>query len=272
MPFAKVNDINMYYEIHGEGEPLIIINGAGATVEFLYPSVPVYSKDNQLIIYDHRNNGKSDKSDKPLSMELLADDAAGLLDAIDIESAHVRGMSMGGAIAQHLALRHPQRIKSLVLGCTSSQLSSTYTHAIPPTPECLEIFDTEKTRKMTPEEFGIKITRLQMTEDYENNHPALFKQMSEAIASDSQRWIQTLAEQTQVPHDTYDRLPDIHLPTLVIAGNADKMIPYQNSEIIASRIPNAELSIIDGAGHTFIEAREEADRLTLEFIKRHSQK
>ena len=124
---------------------------------------------------------------------------------------------------------------------------------------------------MTPEEFGIRLARLQMTDEYEKEHPDVFKQMSEAISSDAQRWIQTLAEQ-RFFHDTYDRLPEIQIPTLVIAGNGDKAVPYQNSEIIASRIPNAELSIIDGVGHTFIEAREEVDRLVLDFLRQHSNK
>ena len=231
------------------------------------------SKEYQCVVYDHRSTGKSDKSDKPLSVELYGDDTAGLLDAIGIESAHVRGFSMGGMIAQNFALKYPPKIRSLILGCTTCQANPdyNYTHAIPFSQELIDIFDIEKTSKMSPEEFGVKVARAQMTDEYEKEHPDVFKQMSEAISSDAQRWIQTLAEQIFF-HDTYDRLPEIQIPTLVIAGNGDKLVPYQNSEIIASRIPNAELSIIDGAGHIFIETREEVERVTVDFIKRHSNK
>lgn len=272
MPYAKVNNIDLYYEIHGEGEPFIEIFGGGGTIESTYPGVQhPLSKEYQVVVYDHRSSGKSDKSDKPLSMELLADDVAGLLDSIGIESAHVRGFSKGGMIAQHLALKYPNRIRSLILGCTSCQFNTDYTHAIQPPQEFMDLFNIVKAQKLSPEEYGIRLARLQMTDEYEKEHPDVFKQMSEAIANDSQRLIQTRAEHLCV-HDTYDRLPEIQIPTLVISGNGDKIISYKNSEILASRIPNAELAIIDGAGHTFIEAREEIMGLTLDFLRRHSNK
>ncbi len=270
MPYAKVNDINLYYEIHGEGEPFIEIFGGGTTVES-FPGEHFLSKEYQVVVYDHRSSGKSDKSDKPLSMELFADDAAGLLDAIGIESAHVRDYSKGGMIAQHLALKYPNRIRSLILGCTTCQFYTDYTHAIPPPQEFMDLFNIEKAQKLSPEEYGIRLARWQTTDEYEKEHPDVFKQMSEAIANDSQRLIQTRAEHL-CTHDTYDRLPEIQIPTLVVAGKRDKIISYKNSEIIASRIPNAELSIIDGAGHTFIEATEEHRRLILDFLRRHSNK
>ncbi|MFC1948371.1 alpha/beta fold hydrolase [Chloroflexota bacterium] len=119
MPYAKVDDINMYYEVHGDGEPLVFINACGTSVEFFYRYIPVYSSEYKLILFDNRGAGRSDVPDSPYNMEMMADDVAGLLDAIEIASAHIRGISLGGMIAQHLVLRHPKKVKSLILASTT---------------------------------------------------------------------------------------------------------------------------------------------------------
>ena len=191
MPYAKVNDINMYYEIHGEGEPLVFINGAGVTLETFYPQIPSYLDDFQLILYDHRNTGKSSSSEELITMELLADDLAILLDAISIESTHVRGTSMGGMVAQHFVLQYPEKVRSLVLTCTTCQVG-TFTKAVPPPPEFLEMCDIEKTKKMTPEEFGQRITDLVMTQEFAENNPEIHKQTVEMFEKDAREFAYNL--------------------------------------------------------------------------------
>jgi hypothetical protein len=103
MPKVKVNDISMYYEVHGKGEPLVLINGAGASIETFYWLIPIYSRDYRLVLFDNRGVGQTDRPDMIYTTQLMADDLAGLLDAIGIDSAHMHVTSMGGMIAQEFA-------------------------------------------------------------------------------------------------------------------------------------------------------------------------
>lgn len=109
MPYAKVNGIKIYYEIYGEGYPLLLIGGLGSQIQSWAVQVPIYSKHFQVIVFDNRGAGKSDKPDVPYTTELMADDASMLLDALGIESAHIAGKSMGGMIGQWLAIKNPQK-------------------------------------------------------------------------------------------------------------------------------------------------------------------
>ena len=117
MPKVKVGDINMYYEVHGKGEPLVFIAGRNMCHDFLYKHVPVFAKEYGVISFDNRGVGKSDKPDVPYSLEMMANDLAGLLDVIGIEKAHFMGYSMGGRIAEEMALSYPERVISLMLVC-----------------------------------------------------------------------------------------------------------------------------------------------------------
>ncbi len=116
---VPVNGINMYYETHGEGEPLLLIEGLGYSSWMWYKQIPELSKQYRVIVYDNRGVGNSDKPDSEYTIELMADDAASLLSALGVGSAHVLGVSMGGYIAQELALRHSEKVKSLTLASTN---------------------------------------------------------------------------------------------------------------------------------------------------------
>ena len=114
MPTVRVGDINMYYEIHGKGEPLLLIMGLGSDLTSWIFQIPEFSKKYRVIAFDNRGVGRSDAPDVPYSTAMMADDTTGLLDALGIERAHILGLSMGGFIAQELALKYPQRVKSLI--------------------------------------------------------------------------------------------------------------------------------------------------------------
>src|SRR5262245_54107488 len=120
MPRIEINDINLYYEIHGEGAPLLLIYGLAGRGAGFARQIPALSERFRVIIFDNRGVGETDQPEEPYSIPQMADDAAGLLDALGIESAHVFGVSMGGMIAQELALRYPDSVKKLALGCTHS--------------------------------------------------------------------------------------------------------------------------------------------------------
>ena len=240
MPKVKVGDINIYYEIHGEGEPLVMINGAGGTVEWIRRLIPIYSREYRLLLFDNRGAGQSDKPDMAYTTAMMADDLAGLLDAIGIASAHVRGVSFGGMIAQEFALRHPKRVRSLILLVTSSGGP----HSIIGPSAGLA-----KAQQMPPKEATEALLRCFITEEFVEKNPKLFQQLV-AFALEHPIDPGSLAKHADAikRHDTYDRLPEITVPTLVIAGDADRVIPVENARILASRIPDAELVILKECG------------------------
>ncbi|MEE8470206.1 MAG: alpha/beta hydrolase [Dehalococcoidia bacterium] len=122
MPTARIGDINVYYETYGEGQPLLLIAGLGADLTGWILQIPEFSRKYRVIVFDSRGSGRTDAPDMPYSIEMLADDTAGLLDALGVEKAHILGLSMGGCIAQELALKYPQRVKGLILAATLARL------------------------------------------------------------------------------------------------------------------------------------------------------
>jgi 3-oxoadipate enol-lactonase len=131
VPHIKANGINIYYESHGEGEPLFLIAGLGATHHLWELQVPSFARWYRVVAFDNRGSGETDKPTEPYSIAFFADDTAALMDALGIPMAHVYGQSMGGLIAQEFALRHAQRLHGLVLGCTTFGGPN----SVPPSPQ-----------------------------------------------------------------------------------------------------------------------------------------
>jgi 3-oxoadipate enol-lactonase len=267
MPTVKVGDINIYYESHGDGEALLLIMGYGAYSGHWTPVIPNFSRQYRVIVFDNRGTGRSDKPNMPYTIKMMADDARGLLDAIGIESAHVLGESMGGMIAQELALNYPDRVKSLILGCTFCG----GTMVIQPTPEALEFLTSPEMAKLSVEERARMTVPWLWNQEFIDKNPEAVE-MYVAITSEYPTPIHGFVCQAQAvaAHNTYDRLSQIKAPTLVIVGDADRIIPAGNSAILASSIPNAELVILKNAGHDFF-VDAEAIRIILDFLKRHSK-
>ena len=261
MPTVKVNNIHMYYESYGKGEPVVFINGAGAHTEMLKRLIPIYSRDFQVILFDSRGVGKTDSPDEGYTTPNMADDLAGLLDAMGIDSAHIHGTSMGGMVAQEFALRHPNKVKSLILAVTCCIGS----HSI--LPEFTELVQRES---QTPKAIGEAMLRLFITERFIEKQPELFQQIL-AFTEEHPFSQNSLKKHLQAisNHDTHDRLPDISAPTLIIAGGADRITPVEHSNILHSRIPNSEMTVFKGAGHMLVEAGIEPHQIALAFFKRH---
>jgi pimeloyl-ACP methyl ester carboxylesterase len=269
MPTAKVGDINIYYESQGEGEPILLIQGYGQYSGHWATLIPRFSREYRVISFDNRGTGRSDKPDIPYTMKMMADDAKGLLDAIGVDSAHVFGVSMGGMIAQELALNYPDKLISLILGCTLCG----GTKAILPTPEALAFLTGPEMAKLSVEERARVTVPWLVSQEFIDKNPEAVE-LYVAITSKYPTPIHGFACQAQAiaAHDTYDRLSQITAPTLVIAGSADRIIPAGNSRIIAPRIKDAELVILENAGHGFfIDAEAETTRIILDFLRQHSR-
>ncbi len=265
MPTVKVSDINIYYEIRGDGEPLLMIQGYGQYSAHWTTLIPPLAREYRVIIFDNRGTGRSDKPETPYTMKMMAADARGLMDAIGIDRANIFGVSMGGMIAQEFALNYPDKVMSLILGCTHCGGAKT----VLPTQEALAFLFSPEMAKLSVAERARQTAPWLWTKAFIDKHPEAvdiyvditmkyptpphgFSGQAQAIAG----------------HDTYDRLPQIKAPTLVIAGDADRIIPADNSKVLASRIPGAELVIVKNAGHGFTEAPE-ATRAILDFLRRH---
>jgi len=269
MSTAKVGDINIYYEIHGKGEPLVLIYGYAAHSGLWFRQIPILSKKYRVIAFDNRGVGRSDKPDIPYTMAMMAGDVAGLLDVIGVDAAHIFGISMGGMIAQHFALNYPQRVISLILGCTTCG----GVRSIQPKPESMvALFDFERLKK-TPEEFVRQLIPFLFSQEFIEKNPAIVeKRVAKSLEYPTPPHGATRQAAAMMGHDTYELLPKIKLPTLVIAGDNDRAIPLENSRILASRIPKTELVIIKGAGHEFfIEDPQESNKVVLGFLERYKK-
>ena len=267
MPRIQVGDVNLNYDIAGRGEPLLMIMGLGASSAVWDPElIAELARTFRVITFDNRGTGQSDKPDAPYSIEMFADDAAGVLDKLDVPRAHIFGVSMGGMIAQEFGLRHANRTVTLTLGCTTAG----GTHSVPPPPESLKVL-TAPREGVAPEEVIRRGWPLAYTAKYiaekravlEASIPRLLKHPTPPFA------FQRQLEATYTLK-TFERLPQIKSPTLVITGAEDVLIPAKNSEIIAQQIPGAKLHIIPGVGHAFMsEGRDEFMKAFIPFVKSH---
>ena len=267
MPRIQVGDVNLNYDIAGKGEPLLMIMGLGASSAVWDPElIAELARSFRVITFDNRGTGQSDKPDAPYSIEMFADDAAGVLDKLDVRRAHIFGVSMGGMIAQEFALRHANRTATLTLGCTTAG----GTHSVPPPPESLKAL-TAPREGVAPEEIIRRGWPLAYTAKYiaekravlEAGIPRLLKYPTPPFA------FQRQLEATYTLK-TFDRLPQIKAPTLVITGGDDVLIPAKNSEIIGAQIAGAKLHIISGVGHAFMaEGRDEFMKVFIPFVKSH---
>jgi pimeloyl-ACP methyl ester carboxylesterase len=203
-------------------------------------------------------------------MAMMAGDVAGLLDVIGIDAAHIFGISMGGMIAQHFALNYPHRVISLILGCTYCG----GVHGLQPEPEALAaLIDFAQLKNMTPEQVVRQAMPFCFSQKFMEEKPDIVdKRVAKQLEYPTPRHGAARQAEAVMSHDTYELLPRMKPPTLVIAGDNDRLIPVENSRTLASRIPKAELVIIKGAGHEFfIEDPEAANQVVLGFLGRHNK-
>lgn len=262
MPKVQVNGINLFYEIHGEGESLLLIYGLAGRGNGWKFQVEALSQRFRVITFDNRGVGDTDQPDEPYSIAQMADDAAGLLDSLGIETAYVFGISMGGMIAQEFALRHPHRVKKLALGCTHCGI----THCVPSPQWVTDIF---KSLPGKPREQVVReCIPINYSPHTQRHNPQLIESLIPLFVDNRQRLHGYLRQINAVyAFDAYDRLPQITAPTLIVTGADDVLIPPENSKLLAERIPRAQLIEFPQAGHLFfIEKAGEVNRAVQEFF------
>ena len=249
MPFVTVGGLSIYYERQGSGAPLLFISGTGSDLRVKPGTLDgPLPKSFDVLAYDQRGLGQTSKPDIPYAMADYADDAAGLMTAIGWESAHVAGFSFGGMVAQELALRHPERVGRLVLGCTSPGGAGGASY---PFHEIGHLKGEARARHLLP----ISDTRYDDT--WAKANPEQYAQLIAMASADlyadepghatgAQRQLEARAA-----HDTWDRLADIRSPTLIAAGRHDGIAKPETQARMAARIPGARLQFFDG-GHMFV--------------------
>lgn len=262
MPRVNANGIDIYYEVHGQGQPLVLIMGLRRNLTWWYRQVPELSRHFRVIIFDNRGAGRSDQPDMQYSIKMLAADTAGLMEKLGLGSAHVLGVSMGGYIAQELALAHPEMVRGLVLGCTSCGGR----RAVLMSPELRERFVANE--GLTPEQILRKDMGIYFSDRYIADHP---EEIDEFIRLSMLHYQPAFAFFRQLnaclEHDTGDRVGSITTPTLISSGDDDSLVPFSNSLILKELMPHAELRVFPGGRHCFfLEEAVAFNRMVIDFL------
>jgi len=259
MAFTENQGAKLYWDEQGQGAPVLLIMGLGYPSYMWHRTRPVLAAQYRTIALDNRGVGRSDAPAGPYPIALMASDAAAVLDAAEVESAHLFGVSMGGMIAQEFALQYPQRVRSLILGCTAPGGP----HAVKAEPEATRLLMSRG--DISPEEAA----EVALPFLYDSGTPR--ERIDEDLAI-RRRWfprpvVYVAQLQGILSWEAYSRLPQIAAPTLVVHGQSDRLVPPGNGKLIAARVPGANLVILPKAGHIFLtDQTEAAHHAILEFL------
>jgi 3-oxoadipate enol-lactonase len=261
MATAPDGRTSLYFESTGEGDPVLLIMGLGLSGGAWWRTVPVLSRRLRVITFDNRGVGQSRAFSYAYTTEALADDAVSVLDELGLDRVHVYGISLGGMVAQQVALRHPARVRSLVLGATTAGGP----RAIRADEEVMTFFrrrlqmrGEEAARASIPFNYGPRCR----TEHFERIEEDIAQRLAHPFAERAYR-AQMFAAGL---HNSYGRLPSIAAPTLVVHGRHDRIIPVANAEVIAERIPGARLQILEESGHLYATEEPEVDDAIAAFL------
>ena len=267
MPGANVNGTNIYYEVHGQGEPLVMIMGFGGGCRGWYFQMRVFKKHYRVIIFDNRGIGKSDKAMESYTIRTMASDTLGLMDNLGIEKAHVLGMSLGSLVAQEIAIEHPERVMKLILACAS----------IGETEEDDMNERMVKAFKVKEGPDGVDLRSVNFEEAMDtvvalSFNKRLYRMLLTPMSKVYVKMVGVEGHFRQIEavmgYNTLDRLHRIKAPTMVLTGTEDKIIPPKYSEQIASLIPHARLVKVEGGSHALnIEMRSRFNKEVLEFLQ-----
>ncbi len=253
MPKARINGIDMNYKVEGRGEPIILIMGFSGGRMSWFLHTRTFKKAFQVITFDNRGAGKTDRPTESYTIKTMADDTVGLMDYLGIDRAHILGVSMGGMIAQEVAINYPERVKKLVLGCTFARRDETSGHSA-------EYHRLLGLAEDCPNDviLNIPIDKYMSTIYSLASGNRLVQMLMGPVAMIRFKLGNNTGVKGQLEailnHDTQERLHMIQAPTLVMTGTEDRLIKPSSSEVLASRIPNTRLVKFEGGAHAFFVA------------------
>jgi proline-specific peptidase len=271
MSFADVNGTSLFYEVNGDGYPLVLLHGFGAKKEVWMAQVGALSKDFKVITYDCRSSGKSERPKDPYTIDTLVDDLKGLLDFLKIEKAHLMGQSMGGWVTQNFALKYPEYANKLILVGTNHKGAGIHMME----GSMSRFFELRKENKEQAFWDYCKLTHFrafikEMKADPQKKFHGLWS---------AEDLIKETTEDQMTPHDykfladaidthdTTDKLSQIPHPTLLIAASNDKLSPKLVMDELNENLPNSRIEFIDKAGHhVFLEYAPQVNKLILDFL------
>lgn len=265
MPLADRGEAQIYWEEQGGGEPLLLIMGHGFPRQMWSRHLPGLTARFRVITFDNRGVGQTLTRGWDWTIEDMADDAAAVLDAAGVDRAHVYGASMGGGIAQAVALRHPERVGSLILGCTAAKAAKRdvpvmqlLRHVLP------NLLAGRQARKIAAARalvYGPATPEELIAEDL-----ALLESLHRPADG-----VKAQARAVAAWEGSRSRLPSIRIPTLVIHGTEDRLVPLHYGEELARLVPGAKLVVLAGAGHMYItDSTAEADEVVTSFLMEQS--
>jgi 3-oxoadipate enol-lactonase len=262
--YVESNGQKLYYEIHGEGDPLVLIMGLGGDATGWMLQIPEFSKYFKVIAFDNRDVGRSTKARGPYTIADMAEDTAGLMNALGIKQAHVLGGSMGGAIAQELVLCHPDKVCKLILACTMGQFARFRIHMLEP---AIFIKEHDPSNKV----FLMEMLFQCMTHDFLKNERAVSEMLNLMQNPPFPQSTEAFVRQAKAirTFDALDRLRAVKAPTLVLVGDQDILTPPWAARELAVAIPGAKLQILEGGAHGFFwEIPDKTNRAVIEFLKK----
>ena len=258
MDRVYIGNITIHYELYGDGAPLLLISGLGSSSALWRPElVQALARSFRVVTFDPRGTGRSDKPEGPVTIPQLADDVACLLDALDCAPAHVFGVSFGGSVAQELALRHPASVAGLILG-------STHCGAPVAVRGRRELLQPLMDPSLDPREAARRIWAVQYPPAFiEANRELLETLLERALAHPTPVATRQHQSEAAAAWNSHERLHQLGVPTLIIAGGLDPLTPPANAHILHERIRGSRVHIIEDAAHNFFNSHPEETAQTV---------
>lgn len=261
MPHADVNGQSLYYEIHGEGEPLLAIQGLGSDIASWIPQIKAWSESHRLVLFENRDVGRSSRAGGPYEVADMAADTVALADHLELDSFHLVGMSLGGAIAQEVALAVPERVRTLTLivsyawgGNWGRTRARVWGGMVP---------------RMSREDHVDNLMLMAFSQEFFENEEYLGYVREAILANPHPQEPEAFVRQLEAGgrHDTRDRLGGLKMPVHVIGGEHDGMVPVWKSKELASLIPGAKLTVLERAPHAMnVEHADAMNSAVIEFL------
>ena len=252
MPKVDIGDAEIHYEEAGSGDPIMFVPGLGGGGAVWTNQIPAFSDGYRTIVHDHRGCGQSTYSRIEYSVDQMADDAIRLMDKLGIEKAHVVGRSMGGAVAQHMALKAPERLQSMALAASFARLDPLGSQVIANLQQLL-------TWRKSWAEWAPHAVYLFVAPGFYNANADLMAKITALVSGEDRDMVSydNLATAC-IEHDVLDRLSEVKTPTLVMGGRFDPICSMTAQNWMMDQLPNAELEVFENSSHFFL--MEEAEK------------